>query len=1034
TTDGSEWKDKDEQYHITGQQVLNCTADLGALTHVAAGETRTEQVTMQLDPAQTAQIGEIFTNGFFVEGYLLLEGAENCCDVSIPLFGFHGDWAKVPIFEADSVQTTSLIGDFGYTYTPSFAKAVRTMAEIQQLMPEDARSDPFAEQDSLYAEYATEEQLALLDEAPDTYYISPNSDGILDTIGFTLDTLRYGCWEGLDIYDKDGNLVSEGEREPVPMRYGSLTGENRNDLNDLADGEYRGVARAMVDYADSIADPQTIEISFVVDKTAPAISGTVSEKNGRKILTVTAQDSALDGIYILGTGRGGQAGSFDPEAEETTFPDYLGAASEAASYYVSFPSFTDRAVDYDQLPVFGKSLTGALNPAESADVDFTDMIVAEPDEDGVFTFEYDITDMSSYSFTAVDKAFNMSVYAQEAKLAEELPSGIYKGHAGVYSFDGKNMVYRAYQDAARTETAYTMKDGVLETDGRKIRVEQVSSLSYRLVNEDGTSEMIFFEREGTADDYHFYSTDQIVGRVKAFMEASFPMFEISRTETSLDSTGTVLVRIYVDDERKGEILMATAKIDHTTGIGISPQIGLVELFPVIPTDLNGVWMAFDQDGKTEYWEMNTPNSVTALSQADKSERTFTYDVQNDQVVFHFDGKDVPADYFIYDEGDALFAFEDDTTLTLAKVNDTNLGLFRFFSDEELCEMALDYYETQTGKRPEKAEVLSSIEGMVTIQVGDATYVVDQYSASGTDGNGEEVDLLSTLPLMEDPFRAGIWMATGNSARYFSFNGNGGGSFQSLEDGDGLDFTYEMTPVGMTLTFADDEAETSLGADLFVQEDGSVVAVWGDDAPDTFVFVQEGDFDSFSYYTTAELEEMAIMHIPEEAPYATSEVNPDGTVVITMQDETGEVKEIYTVDPVTAEGVNMDGEPEDIKTAFETDYPENAAYDRETLEEWAKEDLLQKTGRRAAAVESFVNRDGSLYITMTDENGDVIDFYTIDPATGEGTNQNGDAVNLPQTGNNAPQTAAVASGSVMLTLAGLFTAWRSGILRRKKRGE
>ena len=69
--------------------LLNSSADVNSLLHVSAGESRTETISVKLDSSQMAELEQIFTNGFFVEGYLLLSDAENCCSVSIPLLGFN---------------------------------------------------------------------------------------------------------------------------------------------------------------------------------------------------------------------------------------------------------------------------------------------------------------------------------------------------------------------------------------------------------------------------------------------------------------------------------------------------------------------------------------------------------------------------------------------------------------------------------------------------------------------------------------------------------------------------------------------------------------------------------------------------------------------------------------------------------------------------------------------------------------------------------------------------------------------------------
>ncbi|MBR2087921.1 MAG: hypothetical protein IJ906_12425 [Oscillospiraceae bacterium] len=72
--------------------------------------------------------------------------------------------------------------------------------------------------------------------------------------------------------------------------------------------------------------------------------------------------------------------------------------------------------------------------------------------------------------------------------------------------------------------------------------------------------------------------------------------------------------------------------------------------------------------------------------------------------------------------------------------------------------------------------------------------------------------------------------------------------------------------------------------------------------------------------------------------------------------------------------------------------------------------------------------------MTEVSGHfkTADVYTVDPITGKGFDQNGAEVDLPQTGNNAPEAASTAAAAVMMVIAGAFAAVRSGFLRKKHR--
>ena len=68
-----------------------------------------------------------------------------------------------------------------------------------------------------------------------------------------------------------------------------------------------------------------------------------------------------------------------------------------------------------------------------------------------------------------------------------------------------------------------------------------------------------------------------------------------------------------------------------------------------------------------------------------------------------------------------------------------------------------------------------------------------------------------------------------------------------------------------------------------------------------------------------------------------------------------------------------------------------------MAEMAIRDHAVKTGVTPADAALTREEDGMVSIVLTDEDGAVLDTYTIDPKTGRGTESDGEAVDLPQTG-------------------------------------
>lgn len=71
--------------------------------------------------------------------------------------------------------------------------------------------------------------------------------------------------------------------------------------------------------------------------------------------------------------------------------------------------------------------------------------------------------------------------------------------------------------------------------------------------------------------------------------------------------------------------------------------------------------------------------------------------------------------------------------------------------------------------------------------------------------------------------------------------------------------------------------------------------------------------------------------------------------------------------------------------------------QEDFKDWARKDYATKTGNAPAKAALLETADGNYAITLTDEDGEVLDVYTVNPETATGTNQANEVVSLPQTG-------------------------------------
>lgn len=71
--------------------------------------------------------------------------------------------------------------------------------------------------------------------------------------------------------------------------------------------------------------------------------------------------------------------------------------------------------------------------------------------------------------------------------------------------------------------------------------------------------------------------------------------------------------------------------------------------------------------------------------------------------------------------------------------------------------------------------------------------------------------------------------------------------------------------------------------------------------------------------------------------------------------------------------------------------------QEDFKDWAMKDYATKTGNAPAKAALLETSDGNYAITLTDEDGEVLDVYTVNPETATGTNMANEVVSLPQTG-------------------------------------
>ncbi len=169
---------------------------------------------------------------------------------------------------------------------------------------------------------------------------------------------------------------------------------------------------------------------------------------------------------------------------------------------------------------------------------------------------------------------------------------------------------------------------------------------------------------------------------------------------------------------------------------------------------------------------------------------------------------------------------------------------------------------------------------------------------------------------------------------------------------------------------------------------------------------------------------------DEYPYQNCVHNAvkDTTVKLTAKADEGwtfkewknkATRETYSTNAAIA--VKADEDLELVAVFVEDNAVEHKITD-DQLEIWTEKDYKDKTGT-AARAEITGWTDDEYEITLTDEEGKVLDTYTVNPDTGIGTNGDGKEVNLPQTGMSGVHKT-IAGLAALMTFTGVALVKKS----------
>ncbi|MGN1319260.1 MAG: S8 family serine peptidase [Lachnospirales bacterium] len=91
--------EKDGRYVVENSKELSFTTDLDDSITIPANDEITITANVTLDETELESNKEIFTNGFYVDGFVILTPQDSTnSEISIPYTGFYGDWANLSVF------------------------------------------------------------------------------------------------------------------------------------------------------------------------------------------------------------------------------------------------------------------------------------------------------------------------------------------------------------------------------------------------------------------------------------------------------------------------------------------------------------------------------------------------------------------------------------------------------------------------------------------------------------------------------------------------------------------------------------------------------------------------------------------------------------------------------------------------------------------------------------------------------------------------------------------------------------------------
>ena len=299
----------DANGYITDMRELTFSAGLPESVTVPANGDAEITVPVTLDGDELNENSEVFTNGFYIDGYVFLGSSdENIPELNIPFTGFYGDWCAQPSLD-------------GYIYDDNLLSETYLFTETNRL----SNGDYGSSYENLILGYNLFDKYNSGLRGKEYVGISPNYDGEADDLCIRYMPLRITGVTDFFITDDCGNEISERAVDSNGNNFMAmkLTSAEivfgKEALNKLPDGDYVFKIKTGFLYREPYEQNETVEMPFYIDREAPVINSFFVGEDGDEISLSVSDNRYLMGIVVSGMSDGTYKYVSYPTAPQKSF-------------------------------------------------------------------------------------------------------------------------------------------------------------------------------------------------------------------------------------------------------------------------------------------------------------------------------------------------------------------------------------------------------------------------------------------------------------------------------------------------------------------------------------------------------------------------------------------------------------------------------------------------------------------------------------------------------------------------------------------